>query len=144
MLAAPRPTTLRRGTLGAALLASALAAPHASAYVRTRSPDGRFALLWADPAIAMTLRTSGAEVVPLADFAAASRRAAATWSDPGLGSSVAFTIVGADGAPGGTRFDNLNVISFRTDSWDPPMYPQSALALTTVWSRDGTIVDADT
>jgi hypothetical protein len=53
-------------------------------------------------------------------------------------------MVDSDDVPGGTRFDQVNVISFRTDSWDPPMYPESALALTTVWSRDGAIVDADT
>jgi hypothetical protein len=144
MLTAPRPTTLRRGALAAALLACALVPPTARAYVRTRSPDGRFALLWADPAITMTLRTSGPQVISAADFATAVRRAGATWSDPSLGTSIAFTIVGSGDVPGGTRFDQVNIISFRTDGWDPPMYPESALALTTVWSRDGTIVDADT
>jgi hypothetical protein len=144
MDAATRPQTLLRAALGAAALASLLASATAAAYVRTRSPDGKVALLWADPTITMTLRTSGTQVLPAADFDGAARRAAATWSAPALGSSVLFEIGSSPDTPAGTRFDHVNAISFRTDSWNEPMYPDSALALTTVWSRDGQIVDADT
>jgi hypothetical protein len=145
MPTAPRPTTIRRAAPFALAvgLAAGLAAP-AAAYVRTRSPDGKFPLLWSNPRITMTLRISGAQVVPAADFIGAARRSAATWSDPALSSSLAFTIDAASDAPAGTRFDQVNAVSFRTDSWNAPMYPEQALALTTVWSQDGQIVDADT
>jgi MYXO-CTERM domain-containing protein len=142
---APPPTTIRRAAPFALAigLAAALAAP-AAAYVRTRSPDGTFPLLWSDPRITMTLRISGTQVVPAADFIGAARRSAATWSDPALASSLAFTIDAASDAPAGTLFDQVNAVSFRTDSWNEPMYPEQALALTTVWSQDAQIVDADT
>jgi len=145
MPTAPPPTPLRRAAPFALAvgLAAALAAP-AAAYVRTRSPDGTFPLLWADPHITMTLRTSGAQVVSAADFIGAARRSAATWSDPALSSSLAFTIDASGDAPPGTHFDQVNTVSFRTDSWNEPMYPEQALALTTVWSQDSQIVDADT
>jgi hypothetical protein len=144
MPAATRPQTILRAALGAAALASLLASATAAAYVRTRSPDGKVELLWADPTITMMLRTSGTQVVPAADFEGAARRAAATWSASALGTSVLFKIASSPDTPAGTRFDQVNAISFRTDSWNAPMYPESALALTTVWSRGGQIVDADT
>jgi MYXO-CTERM domain-containing protein len=140
---ARRPNTLRRAR-AIVVLTLVLASASAVAYVRSRSPDGQFTLLWAAPAITMTLRTAGPQVVPASDFAGAAQRAAATWSAPDLGSSVAFTIGESVSAPAGTHFDHINTISFRTDSWTPPMYPDFALALTTVWSQAGTIVDADT
>jgi MYXO-CTERM domain-containing protein len=142
---APPPTTMRRAAPFALALglAAALAAP-AAAYVRTRSPDGKLPLLWSDPHITMTLRTSGAQIVPAADFIGAAQRSAATWSDPALAASLAFTIDASDDAPAGTHFDQINAVSFRADSWNEPMYPEQALALTTVWSQGGQIVDADT
>jgi hypothetical protein len=142
MLAA-RSHTLRRAAVVAAL-SSLLVSANGAAYVRTRSPDGKFPLAWAAPHITMMLRTSGPQVVSADDFDGAARRAAATWSAPGLTSTVEFTIGSSPDTPPGTRFDQVNAISFRTDSWNEPMYPESALALTTVWSRDGQIVDADT
>jgi hypothetical protein len=148
MPAAPRPTRIRRvAPLPLALvggLAVGFAVP-AAAYVRTRSPgDGKYPLLWSDPRVTMTLRTSGAQIVPANDFIAAAQRAAATWSDPALASSVAFTIDAISDAPAGAFYDQINSVSFRTDSWDLPKYPDDALALTTVWSQDGQIVEADT
>jgi hypothetical protein len=150
MPAAPRPTRIRRAAplaLALALaggLAVGLAVP-AAAYVRTRSPgDGKYPLLWSNPRVTMTLRTSGAQIVPPNDFISAAQRAAATWSDPALATSVAFTIDAISDAPAGAVYDQVNSISFRTDSWDPPNYPDSALALTTVFSQDGQIVEADT
>jgi hypothetical protein len=92
----------------------------------------------------MTLRTSGTQVVPIGDFIGAASRAGLAWSAPALSSAVAFTIDASSDAPGGTHYDQVNAVSFRTDSWPEPMYPESALALTTVWSQDAQIVDADT
>ena len=145
MPTAPPPTTIRRAAPFALVvgLAAVLAAP-AAAYVRTRSPDGKFPLLWSDPRVTMTLRTSGPQIVTAADFIGAARRSAATWSDPALSTSLAFAIDATSDAPSGTHFDQVNAVSFRTDSWKEPMYPEQALALTTVWSQDGLIVDADT
>jgi hypothetical protein len=149
MRAAP-PNTIRR----AAHLAIALAAgagiaagldTPAAAYVRSRSPgDGTFPLLWSNARITMTLKTSGPQIVAASDFIRAAGLAAATWSDPALSTSVVFTVNAANDAPGGTHFDQINTVSFRTDSWTEPMYPEQALALTTVWSQDAQIVDADT
>jgi hypothetical protein len=144
MPVATRPQSLRRAALGAAVVSALLVSAPAAAYVHTRSPDGKFALLWSDPTITMTLRTSGPEVVAPADFDGAARRAAATWSAPDLHSALRFVIGSSPDVPSGTRFDQVNGISFRTDSWNEPMYPESALALTTVWSRGAQIVDADT
>jgi MYXO-CTERM domain-containing protein len=144
MPSATRPKTLLRAAMGAAALGSLLASSMAAAYVRTRSPDGKAALLWSETTITMTLRTSGTQVVPAADFDGAARRAAATWSAARLGTSVLFKIASSPDAPAGTRFDQINALSFRTDSWNEPVYPEAALALTTVWSRDDQIVDADT
>ncbi|HVU50879.1 MAG TPA: hypothetical protein VHL80_09345 [Polyangia bacterium] len=145
---AARSTTPRRAALFplalGALLAATLAVP-AAAYVRTRSPgDGKYPLLWTSPRITMTLHTSGAQVVPAADFIGAARRSAATWSSPDLSTSVAFTIDATNDAPAGAFYDQVNSISFRAEGWDPPKYPDSALALTTVWSQGGQIVEADT
>jgi hypothetical protein len=125
-------------------VAALLAAAPAGAYVRTRSPDGKFEPLWSVARVTMTLRTAGAQIVSSDDFKTAALRAAATWSAPGLGSSVLFTIDNSLDAPPGTRYDHVNTISFRSDSWTAPMYPDSALALTTVWSQQAHIVDADT
>jgi hypothetical protein len=127
-----------------ALVASLATSAPAEAYVRTRSPDGKFELLWPDARITMTLRTSGPQIVAAADLRTAATRAGAAWSAPALGSSVAFTIDASTDAPPGTRFDHVNTISFRTDGWSAPIYPKEALALTTVWSQDERIVDADT
>jgi uncharacterized protein (TIGR03382 family) len=146
MLAAMRPTISppMRAAIAAALIACLAAPTSAHAYVRTRSPSQRVPLAWTNPHITMTLRTSDPQIVPADDFRTAATRAAATWSAPGLASAVAFDVGWSGDAPAGTHFDQINVISFRTDSWAPPMYPESVLALTTVWSRDAQIVDADT
>jgi hypothetical protein len=128
----------------AVALACLLAAPSAQAYVRTRAPSGTADLLWPDARITMTLRTAGAQIVAPADLRTAATRAAATWSDPGLGSSVRFSVDSSADAPAGTAADHVNTISFRTQGWDPPMYPAEGLALTTVWSQSAQIIDADT
>jgi hypothetical protein len=146
MPAAPRPTTLRGAALPAlalAVLTFGLASP-ASAYVRSRSNDGKLPLAWADPHVTMTLRTAGAQIVSPADFLGAAQLAAAAWSAPGLDSAVVITIDTSSEVPAGTQFDQINVVSFRTDSWPEPKYDASALALTTVWNLDGKIVDTDT
>jgi hypothetical protein len=135
-----------RRSLAVTLLAFALvlcAAP-ARAYVRSRSPDGQFDLIWPDPRITVKVQTGGPAVAPVEDFVAAATAAGATWSDPSLASSVAFTVVRADEAPVGALFDHQNTIGFKTDSWDPPMYAEGQLAVTTVWTQGGRIVDSDT
>jgi hypothetical protein len=135
-----------RRTLIAALAAVAaliLPAP-ASAYVRSRSADGRFDIIWPDPQITLTVRTGGTAAIPPEDFVAAVTRAAATWSDPALASSVVFTVVSVDEASTDPTYDHVNSISFRSSSWDPPYYAHGELALTTVSTLDGRIVDTDT
>jgi MYXO-CTERM domain-containing protein len=127
-----------------ALAASALLATPARAYVRSRSPDGMYDVIWPDPTITITVQVGGLVIAPIDDLLTAATGAAATWSDAALDSSVAFTVVRSDAAPTGAVFDHVNTISFRAESWDPPMYAAGELALTTVWTQDGRIVDTDT
>jgi hypothetical protein len=128
------------------VLLSSLAAP-ANAYVRSRSRTKSgdvFDIIWRDPRVTLTVQTGGPEIVPADDFVAAATRAAATWSDPALDSSVFYTVVRSDEVPSDPAFDHQNTISFRTSSWDPPDYSSGELALTTVWVVGGEIVDTDT
>lgn len=129
----------------ALVLAASVAGPApARAYVRERSLDGRYDLIWPSPAITMTVRTGGPQVVAAEDLVAAAASAAATWSDPALGSSVALSVVTSDAAGEGPASDHENTISFRT-SWEASDgYTRTELALTSVWTRGGAIVDADT
>ena len=127
-----------------ALAVSALLATTANAYVRSRSPNGLYDVIWPDPRITMTVQVGGLVIAPIGALLAAATNAAAAWSDAALDSSVAFTVVRSDAAPASAVFDHVNTISFRTESWDPPMYAAGELALTTVWTQDGRIVDTDT
>jgi MYXO-CTERM domain-containing protein len=127
-----------------ALAASALLATPARAYVRSRSPDGLHDVIWPDPRITITVQVGGLVIAPIDDLLTAATGAAAAWSDAALDSSVAFTVVRSDEAPAGAVFDHVNTISFRAESWDPPMYAAGELALTTVWTQGAKIVDTDT
>jgi hypothetical protein len=128
----------------AAVLVSSLVAAPADAYVRTRSQDGMFDVIWPDPNVTLTVQTGGPAVVPIAGFVAAATSAAATWSDPALDSSIAFTVTTSADAPTEAAYDHVNTISFRTTTWDPPNYLPGELAVTTVWTIGGRIVDTDT
>jgi MYXO-CTERM domain-containing protein len=128
--------------LAAALVSSSVATT-AQAYVRTRSADGMFDVIWPDPNVSLTIRTGGPAVVPVDDFVAAATKAAATWSDPALGSSVAITVAPSPDAPSDPAYDHENTIAFRTASWDAPNYTTGELAVTTVWTIGGRIVDTD-
>jgi MYXO-CTERM domain-containing protein len=119
-----------------------LAAP-ARAYVRTVSMSG-VDIIWPNPAVTLTVRLGGPAVVSMSDFVAAATAAAATWSDPTLASSIAYTIATSSDAPTNPAFDHQNTISFRTSDWSPPTYGMGELALTTVWTQGGRIVDTDT
>jgi hypothetical protein len=128
----------------AAIVVSCLLAAPAEAYVRTRSSDGMFDVIWPDPNVTLTVVTGGPTVVPTQGFIDAATSAAATWSDPALGSSLAFTVTTSADAPTDPAFDHVNTIAFRTTSWDPPNYQPGELAVTTVWTVGGRIVDTDT
>jgi hypothetical protein len=128
----------------AAVAASLVFAAPASAYVRTRTKDGQYPLIWPSPQITLTVCTGGPEVVPADDFVAAVTRAAATWNDPALDSSVELDVVSSPDMIDGPRLDYLNTVSFRTSNWDAPDYDPHQLALTFVWLDGGRIVDTDT
>jgi hypothetical protein len=128
----------------AAVVVSSLLAARADAYVRTRSQDGMFDVIWPDPNITLTVLTGGPTPIPTDGFVAAVTSAAATWSDPTLGSSVAYTVMASPGTPYDPAYDHINTIAFRTASWDPPHYLPGELAVTTVWTIGGRIVDTDT
>jgi MYXO-CTERM domain-containing protein len=126
------------------LVGSWVATVPARAYVRERSLDGLYNLIWPSPAITLTVRTGGPQIVAAEDLVAAVSNAAATWSDPALASSVAFSVVSSDAAGEDPANEHENTISFRT-SWDVvDGYYSTQLALTTVWTRGGAIVDTDT
>jgi hypothetical protein len=126
----------------ALLVTLALAAP-ARAYVRSRNSDGVYDVIWPDPRVTMTLRLGGTQVVPMDDFIAAAMSSGATWSDPGLDSSVTFTVTTSADGPSDPAFDHENTIAFRTVESDPPTFVSGQLAVTTVWSQGGRIVDTD-
>ncbi len=136
---------MRRLALSLAFFAATLAvAGAARAYVRTRSEDNKWVLIWPNPRITMTVRTGGTLPVSVDDIVGAATRAAATWSATSNDTSIDYTVVMSTAAPVGTMYDHENTISFRSAPWDSATYPMDALALTTVWSKDGAIVDADT
>jgi hypothetical protein len=136
---------MRRLAFSLAAIAATLAvAGAARAYVRTRSQDNKWVLIWPNPRITMTVRTGGTLPVSVDDIVGAATRAAATWSAAANDTSVDYTVVTSTAAPVGAMYDHENTISFRSADWDSAGYPPDALALTTVWSQDGAIVDADT
>ena len=134
---ARRPIALAIATF---VMASAGAA---RAYVRALSPDDQYHLIWPDPHVNLIVYT-GDSIVSADDFVAAAAEAAATWSTPRADTSVSITISSSPGVPAGAVYDHESTISFRTSSWDPPTYPATALALTTVWTKGGRIVETDT
>jgi hypothetical protein len=137
---------MRRLALPVAVIAAMLTVTGAArAYVRTRSEDNKWDLIWPKPRVTMTVRTGGTLPVSVDDIVGAATRAGATWSATANDTSVDYTVVTSTAAPVGTMFDHENTISFRNADWDPALgYAQDALALTTVWSQGGAIVDADT
>jgi hypothetical protein len=149
----------RSTSLLLALTASLALAGPARPYVRTVSHNDAgktYTVFWEDPHIKMTVLTGGMDVVPADELYAAAMRAAATWCDPSLGSTIELTVERSDDPHVDTDFDHMvaippenmtwvNTISFKTASWDDGVtYFREQLALTTLWNRGGRIVDADT
>jgi hypothetical protein len=126
--------------LGVAMLA--WAGP-AQAYVRARAEHSDYDLIWPDPNVYITVYT-GTSMVSPPEFVAAATKAAATWSTPLADTSIKIAITSNPAAPVGAAFDHENTISFRTSNWDAPKYPASALALTTIFTSGGAIVETDT
>jgi hypothetical protein len=116
----------------------------AQAYVRTRSADDKYDLIWPNPEITLTVRTGGTLPISVNDLLEATMRATATWNAPANESSVAFTVASSAAAASDPAFDQENTISVRTSDWNAPQYGPSVLALTTVWTQGGAIVDTDT
>jgi MYXO-CTERM domain-containing protein len=131
-----------RALAGTAMLWMALGGT-SQAYVRTRSLDDKYNLVWANPRVRVTVYTGGMAVVGPDDFVAAAIRAAATWSAPQIDTSVEFVMASSPDAREALR-DQENTITFRTSSWDYPPYPPQALALTTSWVADSQILETDT
>jgi hypothetical protein len=136
--------TCRTRRLGLAVMAASVCwAGVAHAYVRARSATDNYDLIWPDPHISLTVYT-GTSMISPSDFIGAATEAAATWSAPGADTSIAITIASSSALPAGAVYDHESTISFRTSSWDPPTYPASALALTTIWTSGGRIIETDT
>lgn len=126
------------------VLAAGVCAPgRGHAYVRTRSPDGEYPLIWRDPRIAMTVRMGADLPVSVNELLEATTRALATWNAAENASSLALSLATSAEPAAGPAFDHQSTVSFRTSGWDPPRYGSQVLALTTVWSQRGAIVDAD-
>jgi hypothetical protein len=137
------PRRRRWGLAAVVAISISTSAGAAHAYVRARSSTADDDIIWPDPRILLVVYTGGSTVGP-SDFVAAANAAAATWSAPKADTSVAITIASAPAPPAGAVFDHESTISFRTSSWDAPVYPASALALTTVWTSGGKIIETDT
>jgi hypothetical protein len=137
-----------RRTLLVALLAtgaSLAAAAPARAYVREFNQDQRYQIIWPDPAVTVTVRTGGPQIVSADDFITAASNAAAAWSDPALDASVLISVAHSPDLPADPAFDHQNTIAFRADVWDTATgHSPGQLALTTVWTQGGRIVDTDT
>jgi len=116
----------------------------AQAYVRTRSEDDKYDLIWPDPAITLTVRTGGALPISVNDLLEATMRATGTWNAPANDSSIDFSVVSSAAAASDPAYDHENTISVRTSDWNAPLYGSGVLALTTVWTLGGAIVDTDT
>jgi hypothetical protein len=116
----------------------------AHAYVRSRSEDERYDLIWARPEITLTVRLGGNLSVPANDLLEATMRATEAWNAPGNDSSVAFSVASSTAAASDPAFDHENTISVRTSDWAEPKYGPNVLAVTTVWTEGGAIVDSDT
>ena len=114
------------------------------AYVRTRSEDDKYDIIWAHPEITLTVRTGGSIPLSVNDLLEATTRATETWNAPENDSSVAFSVASSAAAASTPAFDHENTISVRTSGWDEPPYSPNVLALTTVWMEGGAIVDTDT
>jgi MYXO-CTERM domain-containing protein len=116
----------------------------AHGYVRARSGDDQYDLIWADPAITLTVRTGGSLPVSANDLLEATMRATETWNASANDSSVAFSVASSTAAASDPAFDHENTISVRTSDWGQAPYGPTVLALTTVWTEGGAIVDTDT
>jgi hypothetical protein len=119
------------------------AAP-AHAYVRARSEDDKYDLIWARPEVTLTVRTGSDLPFAANDLLEATMRATETWNAPENDSSVAFSVASSAAAASDPAFDHENTISVRTSDWDVPTYGPGVLALTTVWTEGGAVVDTDT
>jgi hypothetical protein len=137
-----------RSSLLLAFTASLTLAGPARAYVRTVSRNDAgvtHVVYWSDPHIKMTVLTGDEDAVPADDFFTAAARGAATWSDPMLGSSIDIAVVRSSGPHVDAAYDKQNTISFKTASWEDGVnYFREQLALTTLYTQGGRIVDADT
>jgi MYXO-CTERM domain-containing protein len=116
----------------------------AHGYVRTRSEDDTLDLIWARPEITLTVRTGGDLPLSANDLLEATMRATDAWNAPANDSSVAFTVVSSAAVASDPAVDHENTISVRTSDWNAPIYGPQVLALTTVWTQGGAIVDTDT
>jgi hypothetical protein len=116
----------------------------AHAYVRARSEDQKYDLIWARPDITLTVRMGGTLPLSPNDLLEATMRATETWNALGNDSSIVFSVASSAAAASDPAFDHENTISVRTSDWNEPTYGPSVLALTTVWTEGGAIVDTDT
>jgi len=120
------------------------AASPAAAYVRARDSNDDLDLIWPQPEITLTVRLGGALPLSQSDVLQAVSRAVDAWNAAQNDSSVSFVVTSSDEAAADPAFDHENTISFRTSGWEPPSYEPNVLALTTIWTQGGAIVDTDT
>ena len=138
------PSAARLALSLAALFATLALAGPARAYVRERSEDDKYDIIWPNPRVTLTVRTGNPLPLSVDDFVGAATRAAATWSVPSTDTSIDYTVVTSAEAAADPAFDHENTISFRDSGWNGPMYAANALALTTIWTEGGASVDTDT
>jgi hypothetical protein len=131
------------GTLGAA--------GEAFGYVRTVNGSGK-PIYWSDPRVEMIF--SLGDVPPMLgaeDYLLAAQNSAASWVAPAVSCTRAtLSVVASADAAGDVGADGIHRIVFRRDTWcrhpvnpDEPCYSPAALAMTSMFSKGGVIVDAD-
>lgn len=120
-------------------------------YVRTVNSSGK-PIYWPHPCVQMIF--SLGDVPPMLgaeDYLLAAQKSAAAWDAPAVAcTSAALSVVASSDPPGNVGADGVHRIVFRRDTWCPhpqtagkECYSPAALALTSVFSKGGVIIDTD-
>jgi hypothetical protein len=136
----------------AAALAAAVASPPAHAYTRALSPAG-IPVYWTTSCVSLTIYLNGFSMMSPDQVAKSLGAAAHTWSPDAVTCPDGLThpyleIVPGMAQPGAGEpavgNDGHNVLVFRTTDWAETLYPENAIAVTSLTKKgDGRILDAD-
>ena len=147
---------MRRALAGvAAAIAIVVAAPAATAYVRSRTEKG-VAVSWSSSCVYVTPDSAGTPDLPNDTTFSVIMQSLANWQNA-VGDQAYLKLIYAAPMPLEAHLDGVNTIKFRTDKWCHPndaqqhdvCYSSAAAGITTVFfvqdgsNHAGTILDAD-